>query len=160
MKKLVLILTVLMMSLSGFAAGLGENYYMVSTGEKLYFKKIQIGTQVIRATLENGKKVVIPISEVKMYTLNGKIYEKLPVYVNNKITNKHSFMEFVTTRAGLKLYKYSKYVEGVDKATGAYLGVSKVDYYVVYRGDQLHVDVTEKNYQTLFDFFGIKYSKS
>ncbi len=155
MKKLVLILSVLLTSLSGFATDLGGNYYMVSGGEKLYCKKIQVGNQYIKATLENGEKIVIPTSEVKMYRVNGKIYEKLPVFVNNKNINKQLFMEFVATRAGLKLYKYSKYEEGFDKATGAYLGVSKVDYYLVFRGDQFHVEVTDKNYQTLFEFFRV-----
>ena len=160
MKKLVFVLSVLMMSLSMFASELGENYYMVSSGEKLYFKKIQIGNQFIRATLQNGKKVTIPIIEVKMYQLNGKIFNRLPVYKNDKNTNKQVFMEFVATRAGLQLYKYSKYEEGFDKVTGVYRGVAKVDHYLVFRGDQFHVEVTDKNYQTLFDFFRVNYSKS
>jgi len=158
MKKLILILSVLLTSLSIFATDLSGNFYMVSTGEKLYCKKIQVGAQYIKATLENGEKIVVPTSEVKMYRLNGKIFEKLPVFVDNKTTNKQLFMEFVTTRAGLKLYKYSNYEEGVDAATGAYLGVTKVDHYVVFRGDQFHVALTERNYQTMFDFFRIKYS--
>ena len=160
MKKLVLILSVLIIGLSGFAKNLSETYYVASTGEKLNCKKIQVGTNIIKATLENGKKISIPTSMVKLYRLNGKIFEKLPVFVNNKSANNQLFMEFVATRAGLKLYKYSKYEEGVDANTGVYLGVTKVDHYLVFRGDQFHVEVTDKNYQTLFDFFRITYSKS
>lgn len=129
---------------------------MAANGEKLYCQKIHVGAQKIKATLENGEKVIIPTSQVKMYRIDGKTFEKLPVYVNNKSTNNEIFMEFVTTRAGLKLYKYSKYVEGVDKVTGEYMGLSKVDYYLVFRGDEFYVDVTERNYKTLFDFFRIK----
>jgi hypothetical protein len=160
MKKLTTILAILLLCLTGFAKDLSGNFYMISTGEKLYCKKIQVGAQTIKATLENGEKVTIPTSQVKMYHLDGKTFEKLPVYVDNRNTNELKFMEFVTTRAGLKLYKYSKYVEGIDKITGAYMGVSKVDYYLVFRGDQFYVDVTERNYRTLFDFFRIKISES
>lgn len=153
MKKLVLILTVLFVSLSGFAKGAGENYYMVYTGEKLFCKKISVGDQYIKATLENGEKVIVPTKEVKMYNLNGTIYEKLPVYENNVNTNKEMFMQFVATRAGLKLYKYTKYEEAMDIRTGEHLGLTHVDHYVVYRGNELHVELTEKNYTTLLEFF-------
>lgn len=160
MKKLATIFAILLFCLTGFAKDLSGNYYMISTGEKLYCKKIQVGAQKIKATLENGEKVIIPTSQVKMYHLNGKTFEKLPVYANNRNTNKETFMEFVTTRAGLKLYKYSKYVEGYDKVTKEYMGVSKVDYYLVFKGDQFYVEVTDRNYKTLFEFFRIKVIES
>jgi hypothetical protein len=158
MKKLTLILTIILFSLTGFAKNWTGNYYMVSTGETMSCKKITLGRDFTKATLENGTKVTIPTAEIKLYRLNGKIFEKLPVFVNNKATGRQQFMEFVTTRGGLNLYRYSKYEEGIDKSTGAYLGVSKVDYYCVFRGDQYWVAVTDRNYQTLFDFFRIKYN--
>lgn len=67
------------------------------------------------------------------------------------------FMEFVTSRAGLKLYKYSNIEEVVNSKSGAYLGVKKVDRYIVYKGDQFWVNVTDKNYSTLLDFFRVSY---
>lgn len=155
MKKLVLILAVLFVGLSAFAGGTGANYYVVSTGEKLFCKKISVGDQYIKATLENGEKILVPTKDVKMYYLNGDIYEKLPVYENNVKTNKEIFMQFVATRAGLKLYKYTKYEEAIDISTGEHLGVKNVDHYVVYKGDVLHVELNEKNYTTLLEFFRV-----
>lgn len=158
MKKLTTVLAILLLCLTGFAKDLGGNFYMMSTGEKLYCKKIQVGASNIRATLQNGEKVSIPTAMVKMYSLNGRIYEKLPVFVNNKYMKNNRFMEFVATRAGLKLYKYSEYEECINVATGAYQGVTKIDHYLVFKGDQPYVEVTDKNYQTLFDFFRVTYA--
>jgi hypothetical protein len=154
MKKLMLFLAVAVISLTSFAKGYSGDFYMVSSGEKLYCKKIQMGKETTQATLENGEKIVVATSEIKMYQLNGKIYEKMPLYVNNVNSNKEIFMEFVATRGGLKLYKYSKYEEGLDKETGAYEGTSKDEHYCVFRGNQYWVLVTDKNYQNLFNFFG------
>ena len=157
MKKLATILAAVLIGLSAFAKDYSGNFYMVSTGEKLTCTKIQVGAKNIKATLENGEKVTVPISTVKMYSLNGKIYEKLPVFVDNKDSKQQMFMEFIATRAGLKLYKYTKYEEAADAVTGDYIGYTNVDHYVVFKGDQFHVELTERNYQTMFDFFRVKY---
>jgi|GEM_PF-1008407 hypothetical protein len=160
MKKLATFAALILFCIAGFAKDLSGNYYVASTGEKLYCKKIQVGARNIKAVLENGQEVTVPTAQIKMYSLNGKTFEKLPVYMDGKFSKEHRFMEFVTTRAGLKLYKYSKYMEGYDKTSGAYMGITKVDYYQVFKGDEFYVEVTDRNYQTLFEFFRIKVVES
>lgn len=157
MKKLVLIISVCLFTLTAFSKEVPSNYYLSSNNEMLFCKKIRLNKESIKAVLDNGKRVIIPTSDIKMYRMNGKIYEKLPVYINNKKTSKEAFMQFVTTRAGLRLYKYSSWEEVIDRQNGAYLGVAKVDKYCVYKGDQLWVSVNERNYPTVLNFFGVTY---
>lgn len=155
MKKLTFILVILLVGVSGFAKAVSENYYVIYTGEKLYCKKIQVDKDFINAVLDNGQKVVIPASQIKMYQVNGEIFEKLPVYVNNVNTNQQVFMQFVATRAGLRLYKYTMRDDIVNKETGAHEKGRKVEHSVIFRGDQFYGEITDKNYQTMMEFFRV-----
>lgn len=155
MKKTVFTLLLMLVCMAGIAKEM--DYYVIAKGEKLYCTKIRLGAVNTTAVLESGEKITIRTADIESYRLNGKFFDKLPLYENNKFTNKNIFMQFVTTRAGLKLYKYSKFEEGVDKTTGVFLKSSAVDYYIVFKGDQYYVSITEKNYPTMFEFFGVKY---
>lgn len=155
MKKAMFTLLLMLVCMAGIAKEL--DYYVIVTGEKLYCTKIRLGAVNTTAVLENGEKVTLRTADIHSYRLNGKIFDKMPLYENNKFTNKNVFMQFVTTRAGLKLYKYSVSEEGVDKLSGIYLKSTSVDHYVVFKGDQFYVSITDKNYPTMFEFFGVKY---
>ena len=159
MKKLISFLTIgLLISFSVKAADLKSNYYVLSNGEMNNFKNIQFRANEIKVTLENGEKLIIPKAQIKAIKANGKYYEKLPVYVNNQPTSQEEFMEFVATRGGLKLYKYRADINS-SRSKGFNEGNYQMDYYVVFRGDQYWVEVTDANYPTLFDFFRIKYTE-
>ena len=148
-------LLMMLVCMAGIAKEL--DYYVIVTGEKLYCTKIRMGAVNTTATLENGEKVKLRTAEIHSYRLNGKIFDKMPLYENNKFVNRNVFMQFVTTRAGLKLYKYTLFEEGMDKLSGMYLKSTAVDHFVVFKGDQFYVSITDKNYPTMFEFFGIKY---
>jgi hypothetical protein len=158
MKKIIFTMMLVLVSLAGTAKEL--DYYVIASGEKLYCSKIRLGAVTTKAVLENGEKVTLRTAEINSYRLNGKIFDKLPVYENNKLTDQKVFMQFVTTRAGLKLYKYTKFEEGIEKTTGSIFKAGPVDYYVVFKGDQFYVAITEKNYANLFNFFGVPYRES
>ncbi|MDP4207379.1 MAG: hypothetical protein Q8928_01065 [Bacteroidota bacterium] len=160
MKKLMFTISLFLFCIAAIANISAGNYYVTATGETLSCKKIRLGKDITTAVLDNGQKVTVPTAHIKMYQLKGKIYEKLPLYANNQKTSKEVFMQFIGIRSGLKLYKYSKFVEGYDKATGAYSAPSLVDYYFVFRGDKFWVEVTSQNYPTLFEFFRINVRES
>ena len=155
MKKLVFTLVLMLVCMAGIAKEL--DYYVIASGEKLYCTKIRLGAVNTTAVLENGEKVTLRTADIHSYRLNGKIFDKMPLYENNKFTNKNVFMQFVTTRAGLKLYKYTKSEADIDKDLALCFKSTGVDYYIVFKGDQFYVSITEKNYPTMFEFFGIKY---
>lgn len=152
MKKFILFSIICLFAIAGFSRNLTGDYYMDSTNEKLYCKKISLGKEVTVVILENGQEVTVPTSEIKMYSVDGKIYEKLPVYINNQNTNTSEFMEFMATRAGLKLYKYTMLEKKSDKKPNA---KRKVEKYYVFKGDQFWMEVTEKTKANQSDFFGV-----
>ena len=159
MKKLIIFLaTGLLMILSVNAADLKANYYVLSTGEINNCRNVQFKANEIRIVLENGEKLIISKSEIKAIKVNGKYYEKLPVYENNKPTNQEEFMEFVATRGGLKLYKYRASISD-NRSKGFNEKAYEMDYYVVFRGDQYWVEVNDINYPTLFNFFRVRYTE-
>lgn len=158
MKTIAIAFFLVLVSLTGMAKEL--DYYVMATGEKLFCTKIRLGPVNTKAVLENGEKVLLRTADIHSYRLNGKIFEKMPLFENDVKTSKNVFMQFVTTRAGLKLYKYTTSEEGIDKLSGRYLKSTSVDHYVVYKGDQFYVSITDKNYPTMFEFFGIKYREA
>jgi hypothetical protein len=159
MKKIFLFIVAFTIGLSVNAVELKANYYIKTTGETMNCKKIQFNTNNIKVILENGEKLTISKDQVKALRANGKYYEKLPVYENNAKTNKEEFMQFVTTRAGLKLYKYTTQTTNIDDSRGFNINGTTMDCYVVFKGDQYYVAITNANYPNMFQFFGIPYSE-
>jgi hypothetical protein len=162
MKKIMFIILVgMLVNLSALAnKNLKADYYILVSGEMNNCKSIHFRTNDIKAVLENDEELFISKSQIKAIKANGKYYEKLPVYINNKPTDQQKFMEFITTRGGLKLYKYTDDMNRDSRLKGFNLNGFQMDYYVVFKGDQYWVEITDKNYPTMFDFFGIKYNES
>jgi len=159
MKKIILIIIAFAIGFSINAAETKANYYVMNTGETMTCKKIQFKTNVIIAKMENGSKLIIPVENLKAMRANGKYYEKMPVYVNNNLTSEEKFMQFVTTRAGLKLYKYTTDINKINSSKAFNQQGFETECYVVYKGDQMHVEINENNYQTIFTFFHLPYSE-
>jgi hypothetical protein len=160
MKNFILTIGALMIVTATMAANLESTYFVKNTGELTNCKKIHFRTNDIKVVYENGMEVLIPKNELKAIRVNEVYYEKLPVYVNNVKTEKEEFMQFVATRGGLKLFKYSANVSKASGSKGFNVSGYTMDYYVVYKGDQLWVEVTDVNYPTLFAFFGVQYNEA
>ena len=173
MKRLTLIISLISLYLIGFSKG-NETYIVLENNPSLsdskvttavtaenvvldhiLCKKITIGKIYSKITLENGSKLTLNTSDIKSYRINEKLFYKLPIYENNKNTNSMIFMQLVGIKGGYNLFKYSKFEEGMDKKTGAYHELSPVNYYLVFRGDQFAYEVTEKNYEEVFNKFGL-----
>ncbi|HEX2935959.1 MAG TPA: hypothetical protein VHO72_11445 [Bacteroidales bacterium] len=149
-----------MIATATMAANLESTYFVKNTGELTNCKQILFRANDIKVVYENGTAVFIPKNEVKAILLNNMYYEKLPVYKNNEKTGKEEFMQFVATRGGLKLFKYTGSLAHANGSKGFNVNGFTMDYYVVYKGDELWVEVTDVNYPTLFTFFGVKYNEA
>jgi hypothetical protein len=159
MKTILLATVAFFITLSINAVEEKTNYYVKNTGETMTCKKIQFRADNIKVFLENGVSMIISKDQIKAIRANGNYYEKLPVYVNNKKTEKEEFMKFVTTRAGLKLYKYPLNAATYKGSKGFNVNGDETECYVVFKGDQFYVAITDANYPTMFQFFGIPYSE-
>jgi hypothetical protein len=111
---------------------------VISHEEKIDAKKITLHDTKTALLLENGKKVTIPNEEIESYSLNGKIFKKLPLYRDGKITNKLVFMEEVKKQNDMTLYKYN---------TSSYSPNYKIVSFMLYKGDQLFFQYDEKSHR-------------
>jgi len=113
-------------------------------------KKIKLGVSNAKVTLENGEKVKIALSELNSYVINGRMFDKMMVYKNNRATGIMTFMEKMSERDGYILYKYSTYMLAGDE---------QGSYYYVYKDGKFHSALTEKNCHYVLRYFGLKIDK-
>jgi hypothetical protein len=84
--------------------------------------------------------------------MNGKVYTKLPIYKDRKLTNQIVFMELIKTCGELSLFKYSTFDPGsIDSK-------EKIDQYFLYNGTRLHLVLDEKTLPNICKHFGVTYS--
>jgi hypothetical protein len=95
----------ILMCLSGSARDVGTSWVVTDEG-KINCKKIVMGYDNARIIFDNGQRSSISISRVSSFSMNGKVYTKLPLYKDGKATGKVVFMELIKTCGDLCLYKY------------------------------------------------------
>ena len=150
MKKLVVLFSVAMFSLAGFANS--PTSWVASKDGRMRVEKVNIGINNARIVLETGEKIVMPLAKLDSYSLNGRIYEKKMVYRNGKPTGDMAYMELINSRGGLSLFKN---VENDPESTEP---LKTYDRFYVYNGDALHLTVNDKSLPSVFNFYGIKWS--
>jgi len=148
MKKLIILLSVVLFCLSGMAKDLGANWVVTGEG-KIDCKKITLGYNNARIVFENGKRAAIPLSSISSYTLNDKVFTKLPLYKDGKPTNRTAFMELIKNHGELSLYKFSmcNFVSSNPE--------DKIYCYFLYKGDKLHLALDEKTLPNICKHFGL-----
>lgn len=129
--------------------------YVKTKDDVLYYSKLTFGSNKARLILDNGQKITLMNNEVIAYKKNEKIFEKMPLYNNNKKTNKEVFMEVLKYTNGMKLYRYTTYGQEVNFPYHV-SSTKKVEKYYVFRNGNYHLQIDEANYKTVFAFFGIK----
>lgn len=157
MKKVAVInMIIFLAAVSSFAVNAGPEGYVKTKNSQFNCSKIDVGPSKARLVLDNGEKITLLTNEVIAYKKDGKIFEKVDLYKNNKSANRQVFMEFIKYKNGLKLYKYTTYEEGGDLATGVYYPLQKVERFYIYRDGNYHLQIDEKNYKNVFQFFDLK----
>jgi hypothetical protein len=110
MKKLMVLFFVVLICLSGIAGDPGKSWIVTSEG-KIDCYKLSVGLKTAHLVFEDGSKKEISISTIDSYSLNGKVFTKLPLYKNGKPTDQTVYMELIKIQNDLNLYKfdYSNY---------------------------------------------------
>ena len=85
MKKLFVLIPVILFCLSGIARDLGTSWIVTGEG-KMECKKLNIGSNKAHVILENGQKKSLSLNEITSYSVNGKVFNRLPLYKNGKPT--------------------------------------------------------------------------
>jgi len=118
----------------------------VKTADKVYFgqdvKVRMIYTKIISS---DGTVQKVKTNDVKAYMHDNKLFECMPLICPDGDTLCHAFMEKMSSRSGLNLYRYKCCSE---------CGVTCI--YFVYKDDKLYLRVNQMNAESILPFFGIK----
>jgi hypothetical protein len=104
---------------------------------KIIAKKITIGDASAKLILENGDKRTIALDQINTYSVEGKVYKKLPLYLDGEHTGQFVFMELVKTKDQYNLYRYSYW---------SYNPYIKVTCFLQYCGDELVMEYDETSH--------------
>jgi hypothetical protein len=149
MKKLIVVFSVVMFSIAGFASKPAARYVVTKDG-RFDCKQISFGMQNARIVLSNGKKSTIPIENINSYTIDGKQYDKLELNKKGKDASE-VFMELVKTRDDLSLYRLSQVNYDLIP------DLQKVDNYYVYQNGKLYLELSNKTLPSVLQYFDVKY---
>jgi len=147
MKRSIMIMALMLICFGIKAIAAGPDVCYVKTADKVYFgkdvKKGVLHTKIIAA---DGTITKLETHDIKSYMHDGKRYDLLALICPNGDTLCYNFLEYVTTRSGLKLYRYECCENQRDH----------VLVYFVYKDDKLYLRVNQMNAESIFPFFGIK----
>jgi len=145
MKKSVVLLAAVLFCLSGMARDLGNTWVVTNDG-KIDCKKVSMGYNKARIVLENGQKEKVQFSMINSFSSNGKTFDKLPLYKDNKPTNQGAFMELIKNHGELSLYKLAF----------CDLGYNQITYqYFLYKGNKQYLKLNEKSLANICLYFGV-----
>ncbi|NTW23429.1 MAG: hypothetical protein HGA37_01915 [Lentimicrobium sp.] len=155
MKKLIAVVLLLMFALVLVAAAETPNY--VTTGGKTYFcEKMKPGLFCARITMDDGTILKVPFGKVDSYSCKGRLFERLPVKCEGAPEDCTALMEYITSRNGLRLYKYCEYGECGDLYNNTYQEAHLQFVFFVFQEGEFYLEVDQKNAPTVLPFFGIE----
>jgi len=144
MKTLLSILLVSLIGISASADPGSKSDYIVTKDGKCVVAKVQFGLFKIHAKQVDGNMLKLNFKDIATYQRNGILYEKKPLYNENKNTGSMVFMRMVSWRNGLGLYCYDDACRGVAAAPR---------YFVFKDTDTYWLEVDQMNSETITSFF-------
>jgi len=151
MKKLIVHFSALLICLTGISNDLSGSWVLTDEG-RITCDQVVMTEKGARIILDNGQRLIIPISKVSSFSMDGKVYTKLPLYKDGKPTGKRVFMELIRTYGEMCLYKYGMCkMETPDPKIKIYC-------YFLYRGTNLHMTLDEKKLAKIdrnFEYLGL-----
>ncbi len=108
MKKLFILLLAAGYCLAGIAAEPAGSWIMSKSG-KMNMKSISFGISNARIVLESGKVLKLPIEQISSYSVEGKIFDKMPLYKFGKPTGETAFMELIGIPGRAETLQISKF---------------------------------------------------
>ncbi len=156
MKKIMIVMLMALVSTGLYAAKNAEINYVKVNGQTYFATDIQFGWTKAKLYNERGECTKFDYTELEAVMYNGKLYERMPLDENITNGKRNPFMECMTARNGLKLYRFcgergkcnllmtEKEKENMD-----------FDYYV-FKDGQLYLKVTPENATTVLPFFGVQ----
>ena len=148
MKKLLVVLVAALLCLPGFSG----NDWMQTGNGKIDCKRINLRLNRANIVLPDGQKMEVNYRDINSFSQDGKVYVKLPLYEDNKPTNKLAFMQLVGTWNNLKLVKLT--VQNMESDLN-----SESSQYYLYNGSKFHLQLDDRTLKNTCIAFGLDYAK-
>jgi hypothetical protein len=142
MKALFVMFVVSLIGLASFASPEGD--YLVTKDGKMIVSKVKMGVFNLRAKLDDGSDLKVKYHDVNSYKKDGEVFEKKPLFLENKNTGKMVFMQLISRKNGYRLYKFNDNISGIKTHTR---------YYVFHDDNRFWLEVCCKNDETINKFF-------
>ena len=155
MKKLSVLLIMIMFALMVKAEGEANSYVTVD-GKTYFCQTVKSGLLNLNLTMIDGTILKVPYKKVDAYSTKGHLYERLPVMCKEAPANCTALMEYITSRNGLRLYKYCKTGECGDLLENTYEKAHLQYTFFVFKDGKFYLHVTKENAESVLPFFGIK----
>ncbi|MEI8048459.1 MAG: hypothetical protein WCI92_13835 [Bacteroidota bacterium] len=154
MKKLSVLL-ILVMSVLILKAGPEVNGYVTVDGKTYFCESVKSGLKYMNLTMADKTIMKVPFNKVDAYSCNGRLFERLPVKCKWAPANCTALMEYVTTRGGLRLYKYCKVQEHGEFYDCSFQSAHAEYEFFVFKDGKFYLHVTQENAESVLPFFGI-----
>lgn len=105
MKTLMLSLAAILLGAMISNAQSKMSNHVVTKTDTIFCGKMKVGCFKTKCSLGDGKKIKIANSHIVRYSNNGRLYQRKPVYLNNKKTGRLELMEIVKVKNGVIVYK-------------------------------------------------------
>jgi len=148
MRKLILIPLLLFAFFTTNAKDLSDFDYVVTKDATYFCQEISFGLLSTKCILQNGEVLNLKLNEVRAYKKDGRIFERMPVYKDDKITGSSSLMELIGMKGELKLFHH------VSTETSVSQMLSYSQYFIFRNGDYI-LQLTDQSGPGLLKFFGL-----
>jgi hypothetical protein len=156
MKKAIILLVLLLIALGSQAVSPPINDVVVSNGKTYYCEKMIMGPASVKIYNAAGEITKIPSHSVESFIKNGQVFVNMPVITKTNDTIGMAFMQYISSRWGLQLYRYCSHCLRYDPVEGIIAPINQVYRYYIFKGNKFLTLLEEKETETLLSFFGVK----
>lgn len=130
--------------------------YVIAKGKTYICNKVIIGPANTKIYNAAGEVTKIPCSLVESFMQDNKVFVKLPVINKGNDTLGLAFMQYLSSRSGLQLYRYCSRCLQYDPLESVIAPVNMVFRYYVFKGSKFFMLLDETNADSYLAFFGVK----
>jgi hypothetical protein len=155
MKKLIMMFALVLFAFVVKATD--EMNYVTVDGKTYFSEDVKIGINNVKIGTEDGLTLKAPLKKVDALMVEGKLWERLPVYCCKGKYMGTELLEFVTQRNDLRMYKYHS--DNCKLGCGFIDDSNRETRYFLYKNGKIYLRVDQKNAETVFAFFGVEYKE-
>lgn len=156
MKKIIIILILLLFAFGSQATSPETKNYVVAKGKTYFGEKVIVGSASTRIYNAVGEVTKIPVHQVDSFRQDNNVFVKLPVISKSNDTIGMAFMQLITSRSGLQLFRYCSKCLEYDPVESVIAPLNPVFRYYVFKGGKFFELLDEKNMESYLSFFGVR----